>query len=258
MKTPLLNVQIPSIYTKGNQPALLPARMAKCTPDMYHALHSIATDLQEKGGKLVLSDMFRSYDMQYQANLDYRSGKKAAYSPPPGGSMHEAGRAIDIDLSQIKVSLAEFWAISQKYGATPIISQPNAGLKEAWHFDCRGSHGLIYEYYKNGKGSNMKPYTAMAVSSILSLGIMVDRFGNHCNEAFIQSGLIRLGFDIGDIDGYIGANTNAALKKAGITSSSVEDIIKQIEDMLQAKFPIEYQAVIDEGIDEVIPEHIMG
>jgi len=37
----------------------------------------------------MLSDLLRSYDMQLQAHLDYTSGKKSAFSPAPGGSMHE-------------------------------------------------------------------------------------------------------------------------------------------------------------------------
>ena len=60
-------------------------------------------DLTALGNNLRLSDLFRTYEMQRQVNLDYVEGRKHAYSPPPGGSMHEAGRAMDIDLSSMGV-----------------------------------------------------------------------------------------------------------------------------------------------------------
>ena len=243
MKTPLVNIQIPSIYTKGKQPVLLPDRLARCTPDMYRAVLSIQKELKGRGGELILSDLYRSYDVQKQANLDYLAGRKTAYSPPPGGSMHEAGRAMDIDLSKIKVSLAVFQSIARKYGVTPIINQSDAGLKEAWHFDCRGSHGRVYDYYKKGKARNMLPYEAMTASAILSLGQPVDRFGCNSRMAFIQSGLIRLGYDIGEMDGCIGPKTNAALKLAGIGDAARADKTQKLEGMLRAAFPEEYGPV---------------
>jgi hypothetical protein len=218
MKTPLMPIQIKSIYKNGDQNIMLPARMAKCTPDTYNAIMSIKDELQKVGGELVLSDLFRSYDMQYQAHLDYKTGKKKAFSPPPGVSMHESGRSMDIDLSKIKISLKEFWVIAEKYGFYPVIKTPNSKLSEAWHFDCRGTHGLVYDYYKNGKGNNMPPYTAMAVSAILAIGVPVDRFAGRNDEAFIQSSLIRLGFDIGNIDGFIGPKTKDALRKLRVES----------------------------------------
>jgi hypothetical protein len=83
MFAPLEDIQFKSIY--GGD---LPKRMAHCTPDMLTAVRLVAADVKAAGGELILSDMYRSYDMQFQAHLDYVSGKKSAYSPPPGGSMH--------------------------------------------------------------------------------------------------------------------------------------------------------------------------
>ena len=51
--------------------------------------------------------------------------------------MHEAGRAFDLDLDVIKnsgISLQEFWEIANKYGILQIISTPDFGKDEAWHF----------------------------------------------------------------------------------------------------------------------------
>jgi hypothetical protein len=236
-KTPLLPIEIISIYKdSSNKQILLPKNLAKCTPDTRNALLSIDNELMQHGGKLVLSDLFRSYAVQYQAYMDYVNKKKTAYSPPPGGSMHEAGRAFDLDLSQIKVTLKDFWAIAQKYGVSPIISQPLSTKNEAWHFDCRGSHNKVYEYYSSGKGNNMKPYTAMAVSAILATGIQVDKFKGMLEEAAIQCGLIRLGFEIGNIDGLIGKNTKAALSIAGVALNTPEIMLGDVEALLLKAF----------------------
>jgi LAS superfamily LD-carboxypeptidase LdcB len=91
------------------------------------------------GHNLRLSDLFRSYEMQRQAHLDFVEKRKKAFSPPPGGSMHEAGRAMDIDLSSMGVPLKQFWEIANAHGFFPIIDAPIASRSESWHFDCRGA-----------------------------------------------------------------------------------------------------------------------
>ena len=87
MFAPLLPIKIASIYNGD-----LPKRLARCTADMTSAVLGVVKDLGGTGNELVLSDMYRSHDMQFQAYMDYKTGKKSAFSPPPGGSMHEAGR----------------------------------------------------------------------------------------------------------------------------------------------------------------------
>jgi hypothetical protein len=216
--------------------------MALCTPDMHQAILGIDAALRPLGGALILSDLFRSYDMQLQAHLDFVKKRKKAYSPPPGGSMHEAGRAFDLDLSRIRIPLKQFWDIAATFGVFPIISVPNSRLSEAWHFDCPGSHKLIYDYYKAGLGKNMTPYRAMAASAILALGIKVDSFGNKQKEVAIQAGLIRLGYRLGDLDGLIGSKTRTALSQAGIGFTNADSIMKEVEDRLSVKFPLEFSA----------------
>ncbi len=216
--------------------------MAQCTPDTHTAIFNIATDLAIKGGRLILSDLFRSYDMQAQSHQDFIAGRKKAFSPPPGGSFHEAGRAFDLDLSAIKVSLADFWTIAAKYGVNPIVAQPKPNQSEAWHFDCRGSHQIVYKYYVDKKGTNFKPYTAAAASGILSIGINVDSFGANQKQAAIQSCLIRLGKTIGNIDGQIGKNTHKALDELGIAFdlNNIEGMLIQVENLVQQNFPSEF------------------
>ncbi|MCX6217868.1 hypothetical protein [Spirosoma sp.] len=243
MKSPLLAIDIISVYTNKLGDRLpLPIRMAKCTPDTHTAIFNIAVELAQKGGKLILSDLFRSYDMQSQSHNDFVSGKKKAFSPPPGGSFHEAGRGFDLDLSALKIPLADFWKIAAGHGVVPIISQPKASMSEAWHFDCRGSHQLVYDYYEQGNGTNFKPYKAAAASAILSVGIQVDDFGD-TRQAAIQSGLIRLGKVIGNLDGNIGKRSRQALNELGISvdMANIPEMLLQVEDMVQQAFPDEFR-----------------
>ncbi|SRR5213593_904995 len=89
LSTPVVPITVASIYNN----AALPSRVARCTPDTARALQNVVDDLRSLGHDLRLTDLFRTYDMQRQANQDYVQGRKKAYSPPPGGSLHEAGRA---------------------------------------------------------------------------------------------------------------------------------------------------------------------
>jgi hypothetical protein len=263
MKTPLVEISILSIYKQNNIRIMIPKRMAKCTPDTYYAINAIKNELEKSGGSLYLSDLYRSYDMQLQAYLDWKTKKKTAYSPPPGGSLHEAGRAFDLDLENLKIPLSKFWKLAEKYGVYPIIDKPVSSKSEAWHFDCRGSHCIVYDYYKIGFGNNFQsPYKAMAISAILSTGEKVEMFGENQKAAAIQAGLIRLGFKLGNIDGNIGAKTRAALKKAGITGNEVDELLNGVEDLLQSKFPKEYTigsyVDVEGNADDLVPEHIVG
>jgi hypothetical protein len=248
MKTPLPNINIESIYFKDKKRLPLPKRMAQCTPDTQKALIAIGEAVEKKGGRLILSDLFRSYDMQLQAHLDFVTGRKKAFSPPPGGSMHEAGRAFDLDLDSLKIKLADFWKIAEKFGVFPIIEEPKAGVSESWHFDCRGSHQKVYEYYKAKKGTNMKAYTAMSASGILSIGVRVDAFGKNQTDAAIQAGLIRLGFELGNIDGDIGQKTRIALDKAGIEWTTAEGVLLDVENQLKEKYPAEYEVNLSDDV----------
>lgn len=263
MKTPLIKISILSIYKKNGVRISLPERMAKCTPDAYNAIMAIKAELEDSGGNLYLSDLFRSYDMQLQAHLDWKTGKKSAYSPPPGGSMHEAGRAFDLELESLKIPLASFWDIAKKHGVYPIIDKPDQNENESWHFDCRGSHGIVYDYYKSGYGTNMKsPYRAMAASAILATGERVDMFGGSQEAAAIQAGLIRLGFKLGNIDGNIGVKTRSALDEAGVSGGDLNDILEALENLLQQKFPNEYaiSQFLDAEVDDdfEIPSHVLS
>lgn len=245
----LVRPLVMSIYEVNGQRVLMPERMARSTPDMKKAMYGIRADVEAAGGKFALSDLFRSYDMQLQAHLDFSSGKKKAFSPPPGGSMHESGRAFDVDLKGLNMPLANFWQIAKKMGVVPIIAEPDPKASEAWHFECRGSHQIVYDYYKAGKGTNFaKPAAAMAASAIIAAGLKHARFKGKDEAAYLQSGLIRLGREIGNIDGEIGPKTNGVLSSLGITGSTRAEQIQLLDALLQQKFSDEFfDKVPEEG-----------
>jgi hypothetical protein len=242
MPAPLLPIEILSIYFKHNQRLNLPEDLARCTPDLKKAVLNVRDTLGAMGVDLFLSDMFRSHDLQLQAHID--NAKKGINSPLPGGSMHEAGRAFDLDLEALlkdnALTLADFWNIAKANNLSPIISEPDPDSSEAWHFECRGSHAIVRQYYNDGKASNMPAYTAMAASAIVSVGIKVDRFQNQ-NAARIQSALIRMGHTPGPLDGVIGNKTRNALTAAGIAATAEADIVAALEDRLRQTFPEEFE-----------------
>jgi hypothetical protein len=230
--TPLVPINIASIYQGP-----LPHRLAQCTPDTKVAIEAVARDLAGMGFGIRLSDLFRSHEMQAQSHADFVEGRKKAFSPPPGESLHEAGRAMDIDLSSIGVPLPQFWEIARAHGFTPIIDAPDPHRSESWHFDCRGSHGAVYDYVQAGKaGTMLAPYTQMAQSAILAIGLKLHTVPAQ-NVAFLQAGLIRLGFDPGRIDGVHGNRTSKALDAAG---ADLSDPVTWVSEALRAKFPAEY------------------
>ena len=258
MTAPLVDVTITSIYRNAEGKRVpLPKRMARCTPDTKAAIQAVAVELEQRGGRLFLSDLFRSFDMQLQSHMDFVNGKKTAFSPPPGGSLHEAGRALDLDLESLApVKLAEFWELARPHGLLPIIDKPTPGVSESWHFDCRGSHHTVYEYYRAGNGTNFKPYAAMAASAILAIGVQVEKFGQNQAAALIQSALIRLDQVIGNIDGSIGKKTRSALDAVGVPLGEPQAMLIALEGLIRQKFSREYEVEDDIGFAEA-PSHVV-
>jgi hypothetical protein len=176
-------------------------------------------------------DGFGSGDTSHQADTNLHCGG------------NPINAAFDLDIAKIKaMGLKAFWTIAARHGFLPILDKPDIGANEAWHFDCRGSHQLVYDYYKAGKGGNFKsPYAAMAASGIVSIGVKVEALGQDPKPAYVQSGLIRLGKTIGGMDGDIGTKSKTALGELGIDAGQPVDAIAAAVDVkLQAKFPDEF------------------
>ena len=79
----------------------------------------------------------------------------------------------------------------------------------------------------------LAPYTQMAQSAILAIGVKLDVVPAQ-DVAYLQAGLIRLGFDPGRIDGVQGDKTTRALREAG---ANLSDPVDWLSDALKAKFP---------------------
>ena len=88
----------------------------------------------------------------------------------------------------------------------------------------------------------------MAASAIIAAELKHDRFKGKEEAAYIQSGLVRLGREIGNIDGEIGPKTNGVLSSLGITGSTRAEQIQVLDALLQQKFSDEFfDKVPEEG-----------
>jgi len=229
--TDLVPIHIESIYKVKGNTVPLPRRMALCTPDFRRAIQNIENDVRVAGAKLRLSDLFRSYDMQYKAHMDYKTGRKRSYSPPPGSSFHEAGRAMDVDLGALRPLggnfLEVFWGIASRYGVLPIISEPNSHKSEAWHFECRGE-------FQNVR--RLEGYKMAVRAAILDVGIDIREVKDD-EAAWVQGQVLAYGIDIGTIDGIVGRKTKAAitqikLANGWVASTRDPDALEMVDSWL--------------------------
>lgn len=206
--TALVQANIMSIYkdkTGSNLP--LPLRLNQFTPDTMRGVGQFRSALRARGGDLLLSDGHRTYDAQHQAHLDYVSHKKQAYSPAPGGSFHEAGRAIDLDLNSLRIPLIDCWHIVIPLGWFPIIKTPDTKLAESWHFEYRGPFQAFVQKYG---------YRTGAKAAIADIGQQVDEDPGKNAIMQLQWQLLRLNYlDCPDpIDGQRGHSTELAINEA--------------------------------------------
>lgn len=75
----------------------LPVDQAYLTGDAEMALHTTLAQVGDAGGRILITSMWRTPEQQMLRWTDFQTGNKRSYSPLPGRSMHECGRAIDID-----------------------------------------------------------------------------------------------------------------------------------------------------------------
>jgi len=132
--TGVKRVQLPGIYPKGSP---LPERMSLLCTTAALSIARACRHILDEGGSLFLSDCFRSRNEQLKAHKDWLEGRKTAYSPPPGFSVHEAARAIDIDTADTIIGHGKVREILVEHGWTPITSRLYGA--ESWHYEFRGS-----------------------------------------------------------------------------------------------------------------------
>lgn len=154
-------VRVPGIYGKKGDP--LPARMARLVLPAAQSLQQVYRQVVAEGGHLYISDMFRSAADQQRAHEDWKSGRKSAYSPPSCSSVHEAGRAIDIDAFDTVIGHKRMRAILKSCGWVEITDSLTGA--ECWHYEFRESR---WEDYKRAHG-----YPAMARAMKEEIGNLV-------------------------------------------------------------------------------------
>lgn len=174
----LVSIDIDSPY--GGK---LPPRLAKLASDAAQALNGAQEDFKSKNALFRLTDAYRDSAEQARAHNDWKTGRKKAYSPPAGSSMHEAGRAIDVDLAVLihpdsvptgytLMDEGEARKVLKARGWIPIADQGNphtVDVKESWHFEFRGEFQNVYDAQMELTGSRKKAYTAMAKAAIADL-----------------------------------------------------------------------------------------
>lgn len=246
-----VDVRILSSYartggTNGPREVLRPlAQLGKagvCTADTAVALLALHEAVQAAGGDFRVTELHRDVGVQQTARAKYdrwvRAGKpkpgtsgfdastmKAAYVATPGRSMHNAGRAIDVNLAALKFpgvapdkQLDKLWELARACGWSPVIRTADERASEAWHFDCwgdlRGIHARL-------------GYEQAAFAGALFVG----HAGTGTSWASVTQALLqRAGRDIGRIDGAFGPKSHAALASAlGITNAAAQAVIARAD-----------------------------
>jgi hypothetical protein len=201
-------------------------------PDTAEALLQLHRAVLAAGGDFRVTDCFRSYETQVALRARYdewlTAGKprpgslgwtatmKADAVSMPGRSNHNAGRAVDIATSCLSFPVApalqldRLWELAVPLGWTPIIGAPTENVSECWHFDHFGP----WKATKLRRG-----YAEAAMAAALDIGLKV--YG-HNAERCIQAQLHRAGYDVGAIDGIIGARTKAGLVACGVGATCTD------------------------------------
>ena len=233
-RTPLVKVpaSIQSYYKdkNGNRIPLHKLSGGKLVPEASLALFGLHARVSELGGTLLVTDSYRSAEVQGKARKKYETwvaaGKpsprtadydkktmKGAFVSRPGRSNHNAGRAVDLahmlaapeDVPRNE-KLDWLWEAAIPLGWRPIIKSPNESQSEAWHFDFWGELAHVRDRLDYGQS---------AMVGVLDIGKgkgLYDRLW----ERWVQAQLHRIGPDVGDVDGYLGKLTKAGIEELGL------------------------------------------
>jgi hypothetical protein len=196
-------VAVPGIYGRRGQP--LPRRMAKLVREAAEALAGAIRQVAAEGGHLYISDMFRTAADQQRAHEDWRAGRKTAYSPPACNSVHEAGRAIDIDAFDTGIGHARVREILNAHGWVNIVETLTGS--ECWHYEFRGER---WERFRREHG-----YAAMARAMKEEIGNTDARPAAESRKDDVRWLQERLNDLMGaglEVDGIYGPLTRAAVR----------------------------------------------
>ena len=200
---------------------------------MAHALVACQELVAQEGGQLSVTEAGRKFSVSARARAKYLKGEKHAYVAPAGGSMHNAGAAVDWWVYKLHFKgiprdkwLEHLWDIVIPQGFTPIIKVPSLKQSECWHFDWRGPWQSTYDWFKQHKPS--VAYDRMARCAILDAGAWDFEFDTERSQewmkvAYLQAQLHRIGYhEVGDVDGIMGRKTRSTLEAAAVNSLGVE------------------------------------
>jgi hypothetical protein len=206
---------------------------AMVTPDLNSALIELDKAVKQQNGTLYITELFRSWDTQAKAREDYETKKKKAFVAPPGGSFHQAGRAVDFSVKELNFQnlsedkwLQKFWDLAKPLGFRPIIRIPDLNMSECWHFDFPGKDWLKLYDLADDFEHDAITYASVAKCCILDIGKWDPNAGStSMKNMFIQSQLLRLGqHDIGDVDGILGFKTSRAINSLGFAGMSIDQV----------------------------------
>lgn len=186
-------------------------------PDMFVALKKLDKLVRLNKGNLYIIDLFRSWDTQAKARKKFETGVKKAFVAKPGGSFHNAGRAVDISVKELEFEgidkddwVSVFWELAKPLGFRPIVSTPDLGVSEVWHYDFPGNDWQ--------DAYDMLQYGEIAKCCVLDVGEWnPDEVEEKTRKMFIQAQLIRLQFyEVGKVDGIFGPKTKKVLDFCGV------------------------------------------
>lgn len=210
---------------------------AQCVPELRDALLALRVAVESEGGDLQITDLFRPWAMQAKLREEYEKSvtdpniKDKAFAAKPGGSFHQAGRAVDISIQALKfknvapdLQLDKLWALAKPLGFKPIIRIPDERMSECWHFDFPSSTWEAAYSKLN--------YSEVAKCAMIDAGCWdPNEKPTKLDAMFVQAQLIRLGFyEIGSVDGVIGSKTLDVLKKMGLDKATMDVIGKTLAD----------------------------
>lgn len=214
-----------------------------CTTDTASALLALHEAVQSAGGDFRVTELHRDVAVQTAARAKYdrwaAAGKpepgtagfdaatmKSAFVAAPGRSMHNAGRAIDINLGTLKFpgvtadrQLDKLWELAIPLGWQPIIKTADERASEAWHFDFWGDlRGVLARL----------GYEQAAFAGALLVG----HAGAGTSWASVTQALLqRAGHSIGTIDGAFGGKSRASLCAAlGVSDADALAMVQRADE----------------------------
>ena len=132
----VVNVYVPALVDKDGKYTALSSGRAKLTRPAAESLQKVFQEIGREGGKLFITDMFRSAELQQQL---YERGATVA---KPGSSIHETALAIDVDISDLGIPNSRFVEIMRKHGWIPTYSNPTEKNHYEYRIDEKGQLDL--------------------------------------------------------------------------------------------------------------------